>query len=142
MRSLITGVDDQGRSCVIEEIQVSFDHSSGSPIANTVVCATPTSPPPPGLPGPAMHVDMALPPGIVRWLALEFPPGGGAPLHHTESLDFVFVFEGSVDLTLDDGVHPLGPGDFLVLNGVDHGWQAGPQGCRISSVVTGTPPAG
>jgi quercetin dioxygenase-like cupin family protein len=87
-----------------------------------------------------MHVDMALPPGIGRWLALEFPPGGGAPLHHTDSIDFAFVFEGSVDLILDDGPHRLGPGDFVVLNGVDHAWETGSEGCRMSSVVTGTPP--
>jgi quercetin dioxygenase-like cupin family protein len=142
MRSLITGVDDHGRSCVVEEADVTFDHTTGSPIAHTVVCATTACPPPPRPPGHAMDVDMGLPVGIVRWLALEFAAGGGAPLHHTDSVDFVFVFEGSVELILDDGVHPLGPGDFVALNGVDHAWQAGPEGCRASSVVTGTPPPG
>lgn len=142
MRSLITGVDDQGRSCVVEETQVSFDYSAATPIANTVVFATPSCPPPPRPPGHAMDVDMGLPPGIVRWLALEFAPEGSAPLHHTDSVDLLFVVEGKVDLILDDGVHPLGPGDFTVLNGVDHGWKAGPEGCTATSVVTGTPPPG
>jgi quercetin dioxygenase-like cupin family protein len=85
-----------------------------------------------------MAVDMGLPPGIVRWLALEWEAGTTVPFHHTDSVDYAFVFEGSVELMLDDGPHQLGPGDFVVLNGVDHAWKAGPDGCRMSSVTIGT----
>jgi quercetin dioxygenase-like cupin family protein len=142
MRALIANVDDQGHSCLVEEREVTFDPRPGSPIDNTAVWMTDAGPAPAGSPGPAPTVDMALPPGTARWLALQFPPGVTAPLHHTQSLDLVFVFEGSAELILDDGPHTLGPGDFVVLNGVDHGWKAGPDGCRMSSVVIGAAPAG
>src|SRR6516165_9915300 len=119
MRAVITNVDDQGRSCVVEEKHLVFDSSGGDPVANTVVWTTESCPPPAGPGGHAMVVDMGLPPGIVRWLALEWEPGATVPFHHTDSVDYAFVFEGSVELMLDDGPHQLGPGDFVVLNGVD-----------------------
>jgi quercetin dioxygenase-like cupin family protein len=138
MRAVITSIDNQGRSCVVEEKHIVFDSSGGDPVANTVVWTTESCPPAAGLSGHAMVVDMGLPPGIVRWLALEWEAGATVPFHHTDSVDYAFVFEGSVELMLDDGSHQLGPGDFVVLNGVDHAWKAGPDGCRMSSVTTGT----
>jgi hypothetical protein len=50
------------------------------------------------------------------------------------------LLEGSLELTLDDGRHSLEPGDVVVLNGVDHLWTAGPEGCRLNVVAIGTPP--
>jgi uncharacterized cupin superfamily protein len=43
-------------------------------------------------------------------------------MHHSDSVDFSIVLEGTVDLILDDGTHRLGPGDGVVMNGVDHAW--------------------
>jgi quercetin dioxygenase-like cupin family protein len=140
MRALIASVDDQGRSGVVEETELVFDQHGG-PLETAVVATTQTCPPPAGPPGHASRVDLGVPPGMARWLVVNFPPGSSAPLHHTDSIDLVFVFEGSAELILDDGAHPLGPGDCVMLKGVDHGWQAGPGGCRISSVVVGTPTA-
>ena len=140
MRALIASVDDQGRSCFMEETELVFEQHGG-PLEVAVVAATETCPPPARPPGHASHVDIGVPPGMARWLVVNFPPGSSAPLHHTDSIDLVFVFEGSAELILDDGAHPLGPGDCVMLKGVDHGWQAGPDGCRISSVVVGTPTA-
>jgi quercetin dioxygenase-like cupin family protein len=62
-------------------------------------------------------------------------------MHYTDTVDLVFVFEGTLQLTLDDGTHALGPGDRIVLNGVDHAWQAGAAGCCVSGIMVGTPPA-
>ena len=141
MRALIASVDDQGRSCVVDEADLVFEQHGGGPMGTTVVAATQTSPPPAGHPGRAMRVDLGVPPGLVRWLVVDFPPGSSAPLHHTDTIDLVFVYEGGAELILDDGAHPLGPGDCVMLQGVDHGWETGPDGCRISSVVVGTPAA-
>jgi uncharacterized cupin superfamily protein len=61
-------------------------------------------------------------------------------IHHTDSLDFDVVLEGSVDLVLEDGAHRLGPGDGAVIRGVDHGWETHQEGCRMSVVVIATTP--
>jgi mannose-6-phosphate isomerase-like protein (cupin superfamily) len=61
-------------------------------------------------------------------------------MHHTDTLDFHLVLSGSIDLTLDTGIHELRPGDCAVITGIDHAWRAGPSGCRLSTVMLGTPP--
>ena len=60
----------------------------------------------------------------------------------TYTVDFDTVLSGSIELILDDGVHPLKAGDHVMVTGVDHAWCAGPDGCRMSIVSLGvSPPA-
>jgi quercetin dioxygenase-like cupin family protein len=141
MRVLITAVDDRGRSCAAEQADLSFE-STGSSIEIATVCSTTSSPPPPAPRGTAPRAELGLPPGLVRWMILAFEPGGTIPFHHTDTVDFGVVLDGSVELHLDEGDHRFGPGDCIVLNGVAHAWTAGAQGCRISAVSIGTPPDG
>ena len=72
-------------------------------------------------------------------MVVELGPGSEAPMHHTDTLDLQTVLSGSVELLLDDGAHRLEQGDLVVLTGVDHAWRAGPDGCRLSAVLVGTP---
>jgi quercetin dioxygenase-like cupin family protein len=139
VRILVTGVDDQGRSCVVEERTGSDAPFTGG-ITVTVAAETESSPPPPRPPGHGELVPIVRGPGIARWSFVEFPPGVTAPLHHTDSIDFDVILEGHVDLVLDNGPRTLGPGDAVVMNGVDHGWATHDEGCRMSVVVIGTPP--
>lgn len=70
-------------------------------------------------------------------MIIEYGPGVTFPMHHTDTVDFDIVLSGSVELILDDGVHRLASGDSVVVTGVDHGWRAGPDGCRLSVVAIG-----
>jgi quercetin dioxygenase-like cupin family protein len=139
VRILVTGVDDQGRSCVVEERTGSDSPFTGG-ITVTVAAETASSPPPPRPPGNAELVPIVRGPGIARWSFVEFPPGVTTPFHHTDSVDFDVILDGQVDLVLDDGAHTLVHGDAVVVNGVDHGWATYAEGCRMSVVVIGTPP--
>ena len=139
MRRLVTGVDGTGRSCVVEEADLAFPEAMPG-IGLETMCATTESPPPPRPEGHAGFLDLGIAPGLVRWMVLEYGPGMTFDLHHTDTLDFDIVLAGSVELTLDDGVHELRPGDCVVMTGVDHGWRAGRDGCRLSVVAIGTPP--
>jgi quercetin dioxygenase-like cupin family protein len=76
----------------------------------------------------------------MRWVVAEWVPGFEYGMHHTDTIDFDVVLAGSVELTLDDGVHPMGVGDCVVVTGVDHAWRAGPDGCTLSVLSLGTPP--
>jgi quercetin dioxygenase-like cupin family protein len=60
-------------------------------------------------------------------------------MHHTDTIDFDTVVEGSAVLILDDGRHVLEAGDVAVVTGVDHGWEAGPEGTVFAFVFLGTP---
>ena len=107
MRILVTGVDDQGQSCVVEE-RTGDDAPFTGGITITVAAETESSPPPPRPPGHGELVPIVRGPGIARWSFVEFPPGITAPLHHTDSIDFDVILDGHVDLILDDGPHTLG----------------------------------
>jgi hypothetical protein len=145
MRNLITGIDAQGRSCIAEETEIvptSVDGYSGLRMA--ALYRTEQTPPPPRPPALEHTVDVQLAPGLARWMIIEHEPHEGATgattMHHTNTLDFVFVQEGSAEFVLQDGSHEVTAGDHLVTTGVDHAWRAGPDGCRLLVVSIGTPP--
>ena len=139
MRVLITGVDADGKSCVVSE-QVGLDPVPDGVFHFGVVHRTASAPPPPGPAVRTEHMDVQVPPGIAQWIVVDYEPGGVQEWHHTDTVDFNHVLSGSIDLSLDDGVHHLDAGDGVVVNGVDHAWRAGPEGCRLSVLFLGTPP--
>jgi quercetin dioxygenase-like cupin family protein len=143
MRLVITGVDERGRSCVVSDSEAAF--AGGAELGGMSLAglfATATAPPPPRPTGQADHVDLGVGPGLISWMAVDYAPGSGTHLHHTDSVEFEIVLAGSVELTLGDGVHHLVAGTCVVMNGVDHQWTAGPDGCRLSVLVVGTEPPG
>ncbi|MCZ0732442.1 cupin domain-containing protein [Mycolicibacterium iranicum] len=139
MRTLITGVDADGRSCVVSQDELTLDRLAPG-FAMGIPFATSQSPPPARPAGSAPLIDQGIAPGLVRWMFVELGPHSETPMHHTDTLDLQTVLSGSVDLVLDDGAHHLEQGDLVVLTGVDHAWRGGPDGCRLSAVLIGTPP--
>ena len=139
MRTLITGVDADGRSCVVSQDELALDELAPG-FAMGIPFATTASPPPARPQGSAPLIDQGIAPGLARWMVVELGPGSETPMHHTDTLDLETGLAGSVDLILDDGAHHLDQGDLVVLAGVDHAWRAGPDGCRLSAVLIGTPP--
>jgi quercetin dioxygenase-like cupin family protein len=140
VRILITGVDQDGRSCVVGETTPSIKPYESAGITVAFAASSKSSPPPARPPGRAPLLGVASEPGVAGWSFIEFPPDTTTAFHHTDSLDFDVVLRGSVDLMLDDGAHRLDPGDGVVINGVDHGWSTHREGCRMSAVVIATPP--
>ena len=139
MRRLLTGVDDQGKSCVLEDTEISPTEAVPG-IAMEMLFATSESPPPPRPESQADFLSLGLDPGLCRWTILDWAPHHSWQMHHTDTLDFDMVLSGSVELILSTGAHSLEPGDCAVITGVDHAWRSGPNGCRISIVMFGTPP--
>jgi quercetin dioxygenase-like cupin family protein len=135
-KRLITGVDENGRSCVVEE--ASFDDkplSEGARVQTVYRTSTTLSPRPAGR---GRDTDMDVAAGSARWIRTELSPGEYLN-HHTDTVDFDTVVSGYVDLILDDGDHRLNPEDCVVVMGVDHGWRAGPEGVVMSVVLIGSP---
>ncbi|WP_370330869.1 cupin domain-containing protein [Mycolicibacterium hippocampi] len=139
MRTLITGVDADGKSCVVSQDELTLDQLAPG-FAMGIPYMTATSPPPQRPTGTAPLIDQGIDPGLVRWMVVELGPHSETPMHHTDTLDLQTVLSGSVDLMLGDGAHQLTQGDLVVLTGVDHAWRGGPDGCRLSAVLVGTPP--
>lgn len=139
MRCLIVGPDDAGRSCVLEEREVSFGEIAPG-LSVHGVYKTLESPPAVRLAGRGELVDLGTGPGQCSWALWRFEAGGEVGMHHTDTVDFDVILEGTVDLILDDGTHSLGSGDCVVMTGVDHGWRAGPEGCLVSGTALGCAP--
>jgi quercetin dioxygenase-like cupin family protein len=142
VRKIVTGVDDAGRSCVVEESDMAFGPADAARPGRTRVgiFETTEAPPPPRPPGHGEFIDLGVANGCIRWQVLRFEPGSEIKMHHTDTLDFDMILEGSLEMVLDDGAHLLGAGDCVVMTGVDHEWRAGPDGFVMSVMTFGTPP--
>jgi quercetin dioxygenase-like cupin family protein len=142
MRLLITGVDAAGRSCAAQDAPLTLQgDASLDGILYSVLYAAPSLPSiSTGGGRVADTLDLAVPAGAMRWTVIEYPPGAGFSMHHTDTVDLDVVLSGSVDLILDDGAHVLEAGDSAVVTGVDHAWHAGPEGCRLSVMTIGASP--
>jgi mannose-6-phosphate isomerase-like protein (cupin superfamily) len=60
-------------------------------------------------------------------------------MHASQSVDYLVILEGEIDLELDDGVkRRLKAGDLVVQNGTRHAWSnPGSVDCVIAGVVVG-----
>jgi len=53
---------------------------------------------------------------------LEFAPGLAARNHRTDSIDYIVVLLGEIDMELDDSTVHLKAGDVMVQRGTIHNW--------------------
>lgn len=140
VRLLVTGVDASGRSCAVQDGPITpqtFPGFEGILVSALYGASAPTVSDGGRVAEP---LGLGVPPGALNWMTLDYGPGVVLSMHHTDTIDLDLVLAGSIELVLDDGAHPLGPGDSVVVTGVDHGWRTGPDGCRLSVVSFGVTP--
>ena len=140
MRQLITGIDADGRSCVVTEHVI--EPKTGDKSRNIDSFITTENPAPPRPPSNGEFVDLGVPVGTMRMMLTQWTSDFSYGMHHTDTIDFDAVLEGSCTLILEDGPHMLEPGNIAVIMGVDHAWEAGPEGTTIRFIFLGTPPPG
>jgi uncharacterized cupin superfamily protein len=64
-------------------------------------------------------------------------------MHKTETVDYVIVLSGEVDLVLDDGEVHLKPFDVVIQRGTNHAWvNRGTQAALLAGVLIGAEPMG
>src|SRR5580692_9966590 len=122
MRTLITGVDPDGRSCLVHDGDIALAPIPGiEGIVNAVLYRTTESPPPSRPPARGHHIDVDLPTGIIRVMVIEHAPheAGAGPttattMHSSDAIDIILVMEGGADFVLDDGKHPVSAGDCVI----------------------------
>ena len=66
-------------------------------------------------------VGTTLPNGTI-FRILEFAPGLAPRNHRTDSIDYIVVISGEIDMELDDTVVHLRAGDVMVQRGTIHNW--------------------
>jgi len=136
MRRLVTGIDEHGRSCVISDDAVAFAGPARGGVITEPLFRAEGDPTPPHPPGKADRLDLGQ---GVSWMLVHWEASHEWPMHYTDTIDLDVVLSGAIELVLDDGAHRLEPGDSVVVNGVDHAWRAGPEGCVMSVATIGTP---
>src|SRR5215510_1791002 len=57
-----------------------------------------------------------------RFCVIAFPPGNPGGMPRTETIDYVIVMEGEIDMDMDDSTVKLKAGDILVQRGTNHSW--------------------
>jgi quercetin dioxygenase-like cupin family protein len=158
MRRVITGVDDAGRSTVRSDgpPPVAFHATpttfpvkvDGSPTAGDVPPGEAVvhqlwalgAEPEAGRADPTLAMeqpDFETPAGETSWIVTEMGPNLEVAMHHTQTVDYAVVVRGEVELGLETGPVTLRAGDMMLVDGVEHSWHAGPEGCTIATVQVG-----
>ena len=67
---------------------------------------------------------------------IEFAPGVAARNHRTDSIDYITVISGEIDMELDDSTVHLRAGDVMVQRGTIHNWiNRGTAPCVLTVVL-------
>jgi quercetin dioxygenase-like cupin family protein len=72
---------------------------------------------------------------------LEFAPGLAPRNHRTDSIDYIIVMSGEIDMELDDSVVHLKAGDVMVQRGTIHNWvNRGTEPCVLAVILIAAKP--
>ena len=72
---------------------------------------------------------------------LEFSPGLAPRNHRTDSIDYIVVMSGEIDMELDGSVVHLEAGDVMVQRGTIHNWvNRGTEPCVLAVVLVDAKP--
>jgi mannose-6-phosphate isomerase-like protein (cupin superfamily) len=89
--------------------------------------------------------DLTIPPpaGGSRFGIVDFPPGNARFMHRTETIDYVIVMSGEIDMEMDDSTVKLKAGDVMVQRGTHHAWiNRGSVPARVAFVLIDAKPLG
>jgi len=142
VRRLITGHDANGRA-IVEIDEVPTDVFSGRPGATAANIWT-TEGFPANNDGAAdeglRKVGTTLPNGTI-FRVIEFAPGVAPRNHRTDSIDYIAVMSGEIDMELDGSVVHLRAGDVMVQRGTIHNWvNRGTEPCVLAVVLVAATP--
>src|SRR5207302_2345661 len=55
-----------------------------------------------------------------RFAVIDFPPGNHPHMHRTETIDYVIVIEGEIEMYMDASTVTLKQGDIMIQRGTTH----------------------
>ena len=143
VRRVITGHDEQGKAIVkIDEIATNIREgrpgalscniwtTQGFPVNNSTQEDAGLTP-----------AGTTLPGGTV-FRMIEFKPGVAERNHRTDSIDYLVILKGEIDMQLDDGVEVrVKAGDVMVQRGTIHNWiNRGTESCFVAVILIDAAP--
>jgi len=93
-------------------------------------------------PGAEPHIT-APPAGGSRFVVIDYPPGNNGAMHRTETIDYIIVLSGEIDMVMDDSTVKLRAGDTMIQRGTNHAWfNRGTENARVAFVLVDAEPLG
>ena len=84
----------------------------------------------------ARIIGTAPPANGTRFAVIDFPPGNQPRMHRTETIDYVIVLEGEIEMDMDDSTVKMKAGDVMVQRGTIHNWiNRGPAPCVLAVIL-------
>jgi quercetin dioxygenase-like cupin family protein len=127
IRRVVTGHDNMDVAKVLIDGPATNAKRPGSGIVSTLMWCTDRNPADIG--GGERIEDMgariigtAPPANGTRFCVIDFPPGNHPGMHRTETIDYVIVMEGEIEMDMDDSTIKLKQGDILIQRGTNHAW--------------------
>ena len=91
----------------------------------------------------ARIIGTAPPANGTRFAVIDFPPGNRPRMHRTETIDYVIVLEGEIEMDMDDSTVKMKAGDVMVQRGTNHAWaNRSNRRARVAFVLIDAAPLG
>ena len=91
----------------------------------------------------ARIIGTAPPANGTRFAVIDFPPDNEPRMHRTETVDYVIVLEGEIEMDMDDSTVKMKAGDVMVQRGTNHAWaNRSNRRARVAFVLIDAAPLG
>jgi naringenin degradation protein FdeH len=78
-----------------------------------------------------------------RFAVIDFPPGNQPHMHRTETIDYVIVMEGEIEIDMDASTTKLKAGDIVAQRCTNHAWtNRSGRRARVAFVLIDAEPVG
>jgi quercetin dioxygenase-like cupin family protein len=78
-----------------------------------------------------------------RFIVMEFAPDITSEMHRTETIDYIVMLSGEIEMDMDDSTVKLRAGDIMVQRGTNHAWvNRGKEPARLAIVLLDAKPIG
>jgi quercetin dioxygenase-like cupin family protein len=138
VRRIVTGLNDAGQSTVWIDGPAANAVSRRPGHQSRLIWVTDETPAP--VDGEAdegaRDIGRPPPPSGTIFRVIEIAPGCTAEMHRTDTIDYVIVMSGEMDMDLETERVHLTAGDVIVQRGTLHNWvNNGSEPCRIAAVL-------
>jgi quercetin dioxygenase-like cupin family protein len=148
IRRVVTGHDDANVAKVILDTPASNAKYPSPGTVSTLIWCTDSAPA--TIPIGQQAEDMgarilgtAPPTKGTRFAVIDFPPGNKPHMHRTETIDYVIVLEGEIEMDMDQSSVTLKQGEIMVQRGTNHAWvNRSAKRARVAFVLIDAEPLG
>jgi quercetin dioxygenase-like cupin family protein len=148
IRRVVTGHDADRVAKVIMDGPATNEKSSSPGTVSTLIWSTDRTPADISI-GETVEdlgariLGTAPPRNGTRFAVIDFPPGNTGRMHRTETVDYVIVISGEIDMDMDNSTVHLKAGDVMVQRGTNHAWvNRGKERARLAFVLIDAEPLG